>query len=120
MDGFFDSRTATPLPAAPPPSPHVHFFATPVMMLPASYAPLFHSPALSAARRVEELDSIGGENVATPSRLREDQGKVKSTEGEDPYIADRESLKHPRYSRRVQSKSEPSVSGPSCSPGAGL
>ena len=95
-------------------------------MLPASYAPLFHSPApltspaLSVARRVEELDSMGGENVGTPSRLREDQGRVKDTKEEDPYIADRESLKHPRYSRRMQSKSEPSVSGPSFSPGAGL
>ncbi|KAK4129352.1 hypothetical protein N657DRAFT_639964 [Parathielavia appendiculata] len=192
MDGFFDSQPTTPslpVPNAPPPTPvlplahippphHVHFFAAaPVVMMPASYATLFHpaqhptmfsqpglspqrpAPAPSVGRRLEvaesSVDSAEGVAVeqdrkvyrrsaevrrwplmpslealvpllgkevprrttgSTGSGREDDDGSEESMgcdrkEEEDEVEDAGEGPRYPRYSRRVQSKSEPGVLG---------
>ncbi|KAH6853377.1 hypothetical protein B0I37DRAFT_5154 [Chaetomium sp. MPI-CAGE-AT-0009] len=132
LDGFFNIPPVSPqpVPAVPPPTPHeIHYFATAPMFMvpvPASYAPMFqaHPGVLSqpvlpppitttVRRRFETVESSIGEEDDVPGPPRERQVRVKesprSDSGSTSTSSSRagEGPRYPRYSRRVQSKSEP-------------
>ncbi|KAH6634036.1 hypothetical protein B0J18DRAFT_6634 [Chaetomium sp. MPI-SDFR-AT-0129] len=134
IDGLFDRQEANPLPvpAAPPPTPqHVQYYtATPFVMMPTSYTPMytqFH-PALSqpvipvsrgTGARFDTSSSTTGkaDENSRPKRAsivwveaskdRSSCSRASGTGGQD----EGEGVRYPRYSRRVQSKSEPGMLG---------
>ncbi|KAH6651141.1 hypothetical protein F5144DRAFT_638766 [Chaetomium tenue] len=133
LDGFFSNPPASPqpVPAAPPPTPHqIHYFAAaPMLMMPmsAAYAHVFqaHTGMLSqpvlpppitavARRRFETVEASVCEEDDVPEPSRERRVRVKEPARSDSgstscssRTGENEGPRYPRYSRRVQSKSEP-------------
>ena len=90
-------------------SQHIHFAPLPIMYVPGVY-PVYPEIAQLPGDPFGRESKLNHEDLDQPSMSMEDHATGASTCSSDRRGGGL-GLRHPRYSRRVQSKSEPSSSG---------
>jgi hypothetical protein len=98
--GSEDYQASTPL------SHHVHFADTPMVYVPAAY-PVYTDYYIPAD---DDMGPPAGDGADTATDQPSPDAEEPATDTPTGSPSHKMGLRHPRYSRRVQSKSEPSTS----------
>lgn len=110
---FSESTQEEDYQATTPTSNHVHFASTTMIYVPAHY-PVYTDYYIPPDDEYDTLAAVPTEELAdevaspSPTAREPDENAVQEESARSPSPAT--GLRYPRYSRRVQSKSEPSTS----------